>query len=47
MEDTFSLGNVLLYGEFPSKGKEKQSYGRNGRVVYLKNFRGYTPQIEI
>lgn len=22
MEDTFSLGNVLLYGEFPSKGKE-------------------------
>ncbi len=22
MEDTFSLGNVLLYGEFPGKGKE-------------------------
>ena len=22
MEDTFSLGNVLLYGEFPGKAKK-------------------------
>lgn len=47
MEDTFSLGNVLLHGEFPKQRQRKQSYGRNGRVVYLKDFRGYSPQIEI
>lgn len=27
MEDTFSLGNVLLYGEFPGKGKENSLTG--------------------
>ena len=41
MEDTFSLGNVLLYGEFPGKGKEKSLTGEMAEM-YISNIYGVT-----
>ena len=35
MEDTFSLGNVLLYGEFPSKGKENSLTGEMAELFKM------------
>ncbi len=36
MEDTFSLGNVLLYGEFPGKGKENSLTGEMAELFISK-----------
>lgn len=38
MEDTFSLGNVLLYGEFPGKGKENSLTGEMAELFISKIF---------
>ena len=38
MEDTFSLGNVLLHGEFPSKGKENSLTGEMAELFISKIF---------
>ena len=38
MEDTFSLGNVLLHGEFPSKGKEDSLTGEMAELFISKIF---------
>lgn len=38
MEDTFSLGNVLLHGEFPSKGKENGLTGEMAELFISKIF---------
>lgn len=38
MEDTFSLGNVLLYSEFPSKGKENSLTGEMAELFISKIF---------
>lgn len=38
MEDTFSLGNVLLYGEFPGKGKENSLTGEMAELLISKIF---------
>ena len=38
MEDTFSLGNVLLHGEFPSKGKENSLTGEVAELFISKIF---------
>ena len=38
MEDTFSLGNVLLHGEFPSKGNENSLTGEMAELFISKIF---------
>lgn len=38
MEDIFSLGNVLLYGEFPGKGKENSLTGEMAELFISKIF---------
>ena len=37
-QDTFSLGNVLLYGEFPGKGKENSLTGEMAELFISKIF---------
>ena len=38
MEGMFSLGNVLLHGEFPSKGKENSLTGEMAELFISKIF---------
>ncbi len=40
MEDMFSLGNVLLYGEFPGKGKEKTVLREKWQSCLSQRFSG-------